>query len=78
MARLPTFKKKLETLYDWDVDIYLLRKIKGEYIPTKVASYAMFNETVVSMQKLANTFNKTNNYIFEFHRINETIQRTIT
>lgn len=77
MARLPTFKKKLETLYDWDVDIYLLRKIKGEYIPTKVASYAMFNETVVSMQKLANLFNKTNNYIFEFHRINETIKRTI-
>lgn len=74
MARLPTFQKKLVTLYDWDVDIYLLRKIKGEYIPTKVASYAMFNETVLSMQKLANTFNKTNNYIFEFRRINETLK----
>ena len=74
MARLPTFQRKLEALYDWDVEIYLLRKIKGEYIPTKVASYAMFDETVVSMQKLANTFNKTNNYIFEFRRINETFE----
>lgn len=72
MARLPTFQKKLETLYDWDVSIYFLRKIQGQYVATKICSYAMFNESVVSMQRIANNFNKTNNYIFEYRRIHET------
>lgn len=72
MARLPTFQKKLETLYDWDVSIYFLRKIQGQYVATYICSYAMFNESAVSMQRIANNFNKTNNYIFEYRRIHET------
>lgn len=72
MARHPTLTQIVETPHDWDVSIYLLRKIKGNYVATKICSYAMFNESAVSMQRIANNFNKTNNYIFEYRRIRET------
>lgn len=72
MARLPTLKQIVETPHDWDVSIYFLRKIRGQYVATKICSYAMFNESAVSMQRIANNYNKTNNYIFEYRRIRET------
>lgn len=60
---------------DWDVKIYLLRKIKAKYIATLVSKFAMFNTTARQMQAIANKFNNTQLYIFEYKKINyETIE----
>ena len=60
---------------DWDVKIYLLRKIKAKYIATLVSKFAMFNTSARQMQAIANKFNNTQLYIFEYKKINyETIE----
>lgn len=55
---------------DWDVKIYLIRKIKAKYVATLVSKFAMFDTSARQMQAIANKFNNTKLYIFEYKKIN--------
>lgn len=62
--------EQINLLLDWDVKIYLLRKIKAKYVATLVAKFAMFNTSARQMQAISNKFNNTQMYIFEYKKIN--------
>ena len=48
-------KEQINRPFDWDVEIYLLRRVSPlRWKPLKVASYAMFNTSAVEMQRIAN------------------------
>ena len=60
---------------DWDVIVYLIRKIKAKWVATLVSKFAMFDTSARQMQAIANKFNNTKLYIFEYKKINyETIE----
>lgn len=65
-------KEQINRPFDWDVEIYLLRRVSPlRWQPLKVASYAMFNTSAVEMQRIANAFNHTPFYIFEYKKIRD-------
>ena len=55
---------------DWDVKVYLIRKIKAKWVATLVAKFSMFNTSAREMQAISNKFNNTKLYIFEYNKIN--------
>lgn len=55
---------------DWDVKVYLIRKIKAKWVATLVAKFSMFNTSAREMQAISNKFNNTKLYIFEYKKIN--------
>lgn len=55
---------------DWDVKVYPIRKIKAKWVATLVSKFAMFDTSARQMQAIANKFNNTKLYIFEYKKIN--------
>lgn len=71
MPKLPrkNLAEQFSSEMDWDCRIYLLRKIKAQYVPTLVGQFTLFSVTPKQIVDISRKFNMTKYYIFEAKKI---------